>query len=256
MSSPNFEVHTCLDFPQPNTYDEMLLSRTAEHGPQAMIWQGSRGLVVPRTYKHNPLFEQCNSSMSQMGWPIEVRQSGGGIVPQGPGIWNLSLSWRQYGKPLDLAQNAYSFICQLLQSALSTCSITSTAQAVEGSFCDGRFNLAVGHPKHYQKIVGTAQVWRLGPTPAWDLASSRQSGESAGWYIGLVHAVLLLNIDEEALTLKSNLVEQLLNNSRRYEANKICSLHRLDLCPTQFLLALQHQLQHQTPPHDVKEPLL
>ena len=253
MNQPCFEVHICLNSPQPNTYDEILLGRVPQHGAQALIWQGSQGLVVPRSYSHNPLFKHSSSILSQMGWPIEVRQSGGGIVPQGPGIWNLSLSWRQYGKPLDLAQNAYLFICHIVQSALNACAIASSPQAVEGSFCDGRFNLAVKRSQVYQKIAGTAQVWRRGPTPAWDLATPHQPSSSARWHIGLVHAVLLLNVDENALTLKTNLVEQLLQSPRRYEADKICSLHRLNLCSTQFLQALQQQLEQQSPPHDAKE---
>lgn len=254
MTSIPFEIHTCLDTALSNISDEELVDRVPLHGPQARIWQGTQGLVVPRTYSRNPLFKTCRSSMAESGWPIDIRQSGGGLVPQGPGIWNLSLSWRQYGKPLDLAQAAYPFICGIVQQALQQCSIESAPQAVEGSFCDGRFNLAVWHGQ-YQKIVGTAQIWRLDTTSNPHPSRPRRPGDPAGWHLGLVHAVILVKVNEKALTLKTNLAEQLLQSSTRYQADKICSLHRLGLEPTVFLQALLHQLAVQPPPHDQGWPL-
>lgn len=248
--NPTFEIQTCLETPLNNSSDEILLERAAKHGPQARIWQGTQGLVVPRTYSRNPLFDRCRSTLEAAGWPITIRQSGGGLVPQGPGIWNLSLSWRQYGKPLDLAQAAYPFICDILQEALQHCAIASAPHAVAGSFCDGRFNLAVGQPDHYQKIVGTAQVWRLAAAPSLYQSTPRRPGDPAGWHLGLIHAVILVHVNEHALTLKTNWVEQLLQTSTRYQADKICSLHRLGLVPNAFLEALHYQLSVQRPPHD------
>lgn len=254
MSPTTFEIHTQLETPQANTSDMLLLDRVLEHGPQALIWQGSQGLVVPRTYERNPNFSASQQALADAGWPIEVRQSGGGVVPQGPGIWNLSLSWHQYGKPFDLAQSAYPFICRILQQALEQCGIESSPQAVEGSFCDGRFNLAVGRGP-YQKIVGTAQIWRLAPPPPRYANHPRQPGNPTAWHVGLVHAVILMDINEKALTLKTNLVEQLLHQPRRYAADKICSLARLGLEATDFLQALQQVLSQQPPPHDQGWPL-
>lgn len=249
MSGICFETHTQLATPQANTSDILLMDRVLTHGPQALIWQGTQGIVVPRTYGRNPHFEATQHALASAGWPIEVRQSGGGVVPQGPGVWNLSLSWRQYGKPFDLAQAAYPFICRILQQALERCGIPSSPQAVDGSFCDGRFNLAIGNDP-YQKIVGTAQVWRLAPPPLRFADQPRQPGDPTGWHVGLVHAVILMDINEKALTLKTNLVEQLLHQPRRYQADKICSLARLGLGPTDFLQALQQVLSQLSPPHD------
>ncbi len=251
MSRP-FTVQTWLETNWPNTCDEALFSLVPEQGPQALIWQGSPGLVVPRSYGRNPRFEYCNQQLSAAGWPISIRQSGGGLVPQGKGIWNLSLCWRQHGKPLDLAQNAYILICQIIEQALADCGIASSAQAVQGSFCDGRFNLAVWQD-HYRKIVGTAQVWRLGPAPEHN-PLPRQAGSSTGWHLGLVHAVILLQVDEDTLTQRTNQVEQLLQTPIRYQPHKICSLHRLGLEPRRFLRALQHQLEQTLPPHDQALP--
>lgn len=253
MNAP-FQTQTHLHEALDNTADETLPQRVPMAGPQALIWQGSQGLVVPRSYSRQPLFQSASAQMAQRGWPISIRQSGGGLVPQGPGIWNLSLSWRQYGKPLDLAQQAYPFICELLQNALALCGISSAPLAVSGSFCDGRFNLAVAQP-HYQKIVGTAQVWRRGPAPEQIASPARRAGEPTSWHIGLVHAVILLHTNEKTLTLQTNLFEQLLQSPLRYEAHKLCSLHRLGLKPRRFLEALQQQLRLQAAPHDTIDPL-
>ncbi|MDE2299763.1 MAG: hypothetical protein KGK18_16550, partial [Burkholderiales bacterium] len=66
------------------------MARAADTGrAAAYLWRGEPGLVVPRSCTTLP------------GWPaaakahrVLVRASGGGVVPQGPGLLNLSLVWR------------------------------------------------------------------------------------------------------------------------------------------------------------------
>lgn len=242
----NHELHRAL----PNTVDEALFELAVER-PQAMLWQGSKGLVVPRSYAQSPLFEQCQQQLNHQGWPISIRQSGGGVVPQGPGIWNLSLAWCQYGKPLDMAEHAYVLLCQSLQHSLTDCGIRTTTQAVQGSFCDGRFNLAVQHQGQHKKVVGTAQVWRRSKTPP-DLESPpRQAGNPAAWHVVLAHALVLIDIDAVQLSHYANEVEIQLQKANRYQAQRICSLTELGLDPQLFTKRLKHHLSSLSAPSRV-----
>src|SRR3546814_11147898 len=83
-----------------------------------------------------------------------------GIVPQGPGIVNVSLAYAVQGKPLDHSDEAYLLICRIIAQALEEHGVDAHTQAVDGSFCDGRYNLAVGAGQEARKIAGTAHVWR------------------------------------------------------------------------------------------------
>lgn len=246
-------VFNRLQGPQSHTCDEVLFEH-ALHAPQALLWQGKTGLVVPRTYAQNPDFETCQSVLAQQGWPISVRQSGGGVVPQGPGIWNLSLAWRQYGRPLDHAENAYRLLCAPIQNALQDCGIHSNTQAVPGSFCDGRFNLAVQQQGVAKKIVGTAQVWRRVSGPAIPSMPARQAGDPSDWHVVLAHALILLDVDLATVTQLANRVEKHLSRNTRYQMQRTYDLGRLGVSPELFLQRLQQHLLQQSAPHDQYPP--
>lgn len=249
---PTFTLTTRLDTAQDPLSDEFLFDLVLnDNGPQAWIWQSEKGLVVPRSYAQASMFDDCQYRFATKGWPISVRQSGGGIVPQGPGIWNVSLAWRQYGKPLDLAENAYLLLCAPIQKALSACGLNSDMQAVHGSFCDGRFNLAIQHQAMIKKIVGTAQVWRRCPAPSHIAPIPRQAGAPADWHIVLAHALVLVDVDVAHLSHWANKVEQYLERPARYKAHRICDLNTLNIQPEHFLSNLQMQLQSVLASHDV-----
>lgn len=231
-------------------YDEKLFALAISAGPQALIWQAEKGLVVPRSYAQIPDFIDCQSHFASEGWPISVRQSGGGIVPQGPGIWNVSLAWRQYGKPLDLAESAYMALCAPIQQALIECGLHTDTQAVHGSFCDGRFNLAVQHNALTKKIVGTAQVWRRCVAPSHLAPITRQAGELADWHVVLAHALILIDIDVNYLSQRANEVEAYLNRAAQYQAQRICDLNTFKIKSQDFLSYLQTQLRCSLVPHD------
>jgi len=166
---------------------------------RAHLWCGEPGLVVPRSCTTLP------------GWPaaarahaVQVRASGGGVVPQGPGVWNLSLAWRAGSAAPDGAEALYRALCGELSRALARLDIEAAVQAVEGSFCDGRFNLAVAG----RKLAGTAQSWR------------RIDGQPAV----LAHAVIVVDADPLALTEAANAFERDLGSGRQYRADALTSV--------------------------------
>jgi lipoate-protein ligase A len=167
----------------------------------AHLWQASAGLVVPRRWTSLPGWEAARRAV-----PVQVRASGGGLVPQGPGVWNLSLVWpAPAAAPVD-TDGVYAALCGAIAAALARLGIAATPQAVTGSFCDGRYNLAVAG----RKLVGTAQSWR----------------RVAGQPVVLAHAVVIVSADPEELTARANAFEALLGSQTRYRAAALTSVAR------------------------------
>lgn len=186
----------------------------AEHGwaqavaagapAQAHLWQGAPGWAVPASYARAPGWPDWQARCAQAGTPVRVRSSGGGLVPQGPGLWNLSLLWRTDRAEPVQADAVYQALCGRLGAVFAAFGVAASAQPVDGSFCDGRYNLAVDG----RKLVGTAQAWRrIGGVP-----------------VVLAHAVIVLDADPAALTAATNAFEQGLGQPRRYRADALTSV--------------------------------
>lgn len=60
----------------------------------AQLWQAPQGFVVPGSYRQFADLPAVSAHFAARGWPVWLRRSGGGLVPQGPGIINLSLAGR------------------------------------------------------------------------------------------------------------------------------------------------------------------
>lgn len=218
-------------------FDEVLMQHVVTHGPAACVWQASQGLVVPRTYLRSESFKATSKDFADRGWPISVRHSGGGVVPQGPGILNVSLAYVVEGRPLDHSDAAYLRLCRLMQHAISEFGIESHPQAVDGSFCDGRFNLACNNGGDARKIAGTAQLWRRQRTP-----------DGSHTQVVLVHGLLLVATDVHLVTQHANELEVALEHSRRYLPERATSLHTLLRQPPKdaqsFLLEMAEALRN------------
>lgn len=227
-------------------YDETLLTLALEQ-PVAAIWQAPRSLVVPRSYRRFDSFDTVCEHYAAQGWPIVVRQTGGGIVPQGPGIINLSLAYPVQGPAMRHSEAGYRLICDILAQALGTLGVDARACAVEGSFCDGRYNLAVELNDEMVKVAGTAQMWRRVPGAAGNPASG-----SIETHAGLVHALVLLDADTQALTEAANGFEAALGSGRRYLSERVVAISKLLGQPAglngQFLQALESAVTKACPP--------
>lgn len=198
--------------PDPVAVDSRLLQRAAQ--PTARIWESSRSLVMPRAYARYPEADAVRKRFAARGLPVHVRASGGGLVPQGPGILNLSLAYPLAGPPGQWVEPVYLHLCALLADALAPFGIDAHPAAVSGSFCDGRFNLACGAGGQARKLAGTAQYWRLnGP---------RQTG-----YTVLAHALLLVQPDLDAIHEDLNAFEQAIHSGHHYDARKTVSVAQL-----------------------------
>lgn len=187
--------------------------------PVAQMWTAPTSLVVPRSYQRHGALDAVRERFAAQGCPVYLRPSGGGLVPQGAGILNLSLAYVVRGLPGEWAEPIYLHLCELLRGPLDRLGVQTHWQAVAGSFCDGRFNLACTHEGRPRKIAGTAQYWRPLPAPP-GTAMSTSAGSRTGLlrpHAVLAHAVLLVDTDLEAAHVRANAFEQALGSGLRYD---------------------------------------
>lgn len=192
---------------------EHALLAAADQGRVAVrIAEAATGLVVPRSYRGYGGLAKAQSRFAAAGWPVWLRLSGGGLVPQAAGVINIHLACPvQASQPLQAAETHYRLLCGLLARALADIGIDAVPAPVQGSFCDGRFNLAVGG----RKIAGTAQYWRRNTHP-----------HAAAPYSLLSQAVLLADADTARLTRMANRFETAIASGRCYVADAITSAAR------------------------------
>jgi len=201
----------------------------------AALWTGAPALVAPLSYRRNAQLEAACDASKARGWPVRLRRSGGGVVPQGPGILNVTLAYPCAGSAGDMAEPVYAHLCQLIAKALDRLGIAAQARPVPGSFCDGRFNLAVNHQGVYRKIAGTAQYW----------------GRASGRQAVLAHALLILDADPAHLSAQANQFEAALASGRHYDAQALTSVaqcwqqaHPGSSCPTNLMAGVRQELTH------------
>ncbi len=131
---------------------------------------------------------------------------------------NLSLAYSVEGPPGALSEAVYLHLCGVVAGALHRLHVETHWQAVDGSFCDGRFNLAWGPPGQARKIAGTAQYWRRAPAAAQAADGQR--------HVVLAHAVLLVSADPGSITQRANDFEAEAGTGRHYEADKVVSVQQ------------------------------
>jgi lipoate-protein ligase A len=191
-----------------------LLARAAAGDAVAHIWEAPVSLIVPRSYQRYAPLDDARAEFSRRGCPVWLRLSGGGLVPQGPGILNLSLAYPVRATMGALSEAVYLHLCTLIADALRSLGVLTHWQAVEGSFCDGRFNLAWGPGDDARKIAGTAQYWRR----------IQHADADTPLYAVLAHAVLLVDADPIEINERANAFEALIGSGRRYEEMKVVTV--------------------------------
>lgn len=171
---------------------------------RAHLWRAENTLVVTKPESRLPNFAAAQAELAQSGWPVVVRGTGGAAVPQSPDTLNLSLIYKAKNEVYSV-DTSYQLLCQPIIAALSTMGITARATAVKGSFCDGKYNLAVDQGRKIKKIVGTSQKWTADK-------------------IVLAHAVILCSIDTDAATDRVNTFYALAGSTERKQADVVTSV--------------------------------
>uniref|UniRef100_UPI004048B20E lipoyl protein ligase domain-containing protein n=1 Tax=Polynucleobacter sp. TaxID=2029855 RepID=UPI004048B20E len=181
----------------------------------ALIWFGPNELVQPLSYKKYSKLDEAKAFAAMHGFSTRFRQSGGGLVPQGDGILNLSLIWKTKSNVAEISSDVYRHLGSIIKKTFSKFQVETFYQEVPGAFCDGRFNLATMHQGQVKKLVGTAQYWK-------------KYNET---YVVLAHAVILMNINNIELCDLLNKYEEKLGSDKCYSSDAIvdfCTLYNLE----------------------------
>jgi hypothetical protein len=172
---------------------ELALLDAVVHGRVAtgsLVWRCTQSLVVPRRLSHRPHFTGACEALEAQGWPVVVRDTGGDLTPQAPGLINIALAFRQRRVP-GAIRDSYLRLCQPLIDCLARQGIAAYCASVEGAFCNGDYNLVVDG----RKLAGTAQRWRKMATG---------TGAAADEFAVLAHAVILCDENLAALWQAGN----------------------------------------------------
>jgi lipoate-protein ligase A len=147
--------------------------------PILRLWRTHRCLVVTPLLAHKPRFQSAAEASAARNWPVVVRRTGGGPVPQGPETLSISLASAHPRAAVPGIDAAFVEFADWLCNALRACGLAPEIGEIEGSCCPGRYDIAIGG----RKIVGIAQRRRQGKQGDTLLTAT------------LVHAMLWLDGD-------------------------------------------------------------
>ena len=149
-----------------------------------LLWRPQdAALVMPRRLERLDDFARAAATCAELGWPVALRDTGGEPVPQSPAVLNVALAWAVPAGEAEQQRiaNAYLRLCDPLCDWLLELGLAPDLGAVDGAFCDGRFNVNLGG----RKLVGTAQRWR------------KRGGD--GRHVALAHGAILMENRREAM---------------------------------------------------------
>jgi len=126
-----------------------------ERGPAALMWTSSRYVGATRQETRLPGFPAATEAASGLGFPVLVRNSGGGAVAANRGSLSFSLTF-----PVkDLRHGLYERYAgglDLIASALRRIEVEAEGGEVEGEFCPGAYSVRSGGSRGV-KHAGLAQ---------------------------------------------------------------------------------------------------
>ena len=128
---------------------------SGERGPTALVWTSSRYVGVTRPEMRLPGIEEAIRAVEDLGFPVLVRNSGGGAVAANEGSISFSLT-----SPVeDLRHGLYERYAEgvnLVAAALRRVGVEAESGEVEGEFCPGAYSIRSGGPRGV-KHAGLAQ---------------------------------------------------------------------------------------------------
>jgi octanoyl-[GcvH]:protein N-octanoyltransferase len=117
---------------------------SGERGPTALMWtSSSRYVAVTRPEMRLPGFEEALRAVEDLGFPVLVRNSGGGAVAVNEGSISFSMTF-----PVeDLRQGLHERYAEgvtLVAAALQRVGVEAEGGDVEGEFCPGAHSVRSG----------------------------------------------------------------------------------------------------------------
>jgi octanoyl-[GcvH]:protein N-octanoyltransferase len=128
---------------------------SGERGPTALMWTSSRYVGVTRPETRLPGFEKAARAVEDLGFPMLVRNSGGGAVAANEGSISFSLTFPVENLRHGLFERYLEGV-ELVAAALRRTGVEAESGAVEGEFCPGAHSVRSGGPRGV-KHAGLAQ---------------------------------------------------------------------------------------------------
>ena len=139
-------------------YEQNLL-RADEPVNDILFWESHKALAISGRDARLPQAEDAIYTVSNSGWPVLTRKSGGGAFRVASGVLNISIL-RNYpaGALLDADAN-YKSLANWLLRGLKPLKLNISVGQTNNALCDGRYNLMIDG----KKFIGTSQQWHRRP---------------------------------------------------------------------------------------------
>jgi octanoyl-[GcvH]:protein N-octanoyltransferase len=128
---------------------------SGDRGPTALVWTSSRYVGATRPETRLPDFEKAVEAAVNLGFPVLVRNSGGGAVAANEGSISFSLTFPVEDLRHGLYER-YTEGVELVAAALRRIGVDAEGGEVEGEFCPGAYSVRSGGPSGV-KHAGLAQ---------------------------------------------------------------------------------------------------
>jgi lipoate-protein ligase A len=192
-----------------------LLEHAISTGPVAQLWEAPLSLVIPRSYLRQPGIEEARAQFAAQGCPVWLRMSGGGLVPQGPGILNVSLA---YAVPRAWRRG--------WNRSTSICAKSSPKGCARSAW------KPIGRPWKDRSAMA-ASTWPGAPAIARARSQAQRSTGAAPRavqtpdgqrHLVLAHAILLVDADPVDINARANAFEAAIHSGRHYDPAKVVSV--------------------------------
>jgi len=120
-----------------------------------LVWSSSPYVAATRLETRLPRFREAVDGVERLGFPVMVRNSGGGAVAANEGSISFSLTFPVEDMRRDLFER-YGEGVELVSSALRRVGVEAEGGEVEGEFCPGAYSVRSGDESGV-KHAGLAQ---------------------------------------------------------------------------------------------------
>ena len=136
---------------------QAVLEEVAEgsRGATTLLWSSPRYIGATRPETRLPGFPEARRLAKEDGFPVLIRNSGGGAVAANEGSISFSITSPVEDMRRGLYER-YTEGAELVVDALETIGVEAEPGEVEGEFCPGAYSIRVGGPEGF-KVAGLAQ---------------------------------------------------------------------------------------------------
>ncbi|HJV47387.1 MAG TPA: biotin--protein ligase [Bacillota bacterium] len=141
------------DILYPFAIDEIFCRQVGEgkRSPLVHIWRHEKAFVLGLRDRKLPNAQKAMDWLSELGYSVTVRNSGGAAVPLDSSVLNLSVILPNPAQKIDFHHD-FELMYEIIRKSLSSYGVVNKGE-VTGAYCPGDFDLSIGG----KKFCGIAQ---------------------------------------------------------------------------------------------------